>query len=589
MTQVDRLGGKLGPRLARIVADAVVDTQHRMTAHKVAVGRESINEALGTIGSEITQHTGRVFQQIADHEQTPPWMRDLLHFVARGSGQAAGLLASMSVGQISAPLSTLINNAVSQGVQAAIREMGPALPVDPGTAAQLAARRLQPEADMAHEAAGQGIDGSRFAALVALAEQHPDLSAVLQLVNRDVLSLADGERALQLLGFTDESVGLLLQLRHQIPTPPDLALGVLRGNIDETRARDLAAANGVGTEDFDLMVGNTGEPLGLAQLLEAFRRGIIDQPRLVRGIRQSRVRNEWADVAEALRYAPPPVGTVVSAVVENQLPNNEGQRLAEQAGLDPQHFDWIVRTHGRPPGTEQMLELLNRGVATEDEVRQSIRESDVKNKYVDHILQMRYRLPPERTVVSMLRHGVITRARGERLLHQLGYFPDDVQALLDEASADKTAASRDLTVAQLTDLYVLAAITRDTFTRRLQQLGYDQAEAAQLAEIADLRAKARLTAQATTVVRAKYVTRHIDRTTASTQLDTLAVPHGQRDDLLALWDLERDANARTLTEAQVAAAAKKGLIAPADALARWKAMGYSDVDVAVLAALAGIG
>lgn len=367
-------------------------------------------------------------------------------------------------------------------------------------------------------------------------------------------------------------------------SPAEVALAVLRDNLGAIDPYLEASYSGVDRPRLDVLIKNTGEPPGLAQLLEAFRRGIIDRARLEHGIRQSRVRNEWIDVVEALRYAPPSIGEIMAGRVQNHLPDAKARELAEDTGLAPEHFDWLHETHGRPPGTQELIQLLNRGLVTEDFVRAAIRESDIKNKYIDPILQTRVYLPPVRSIPAMLRHGTLTDARARELLASHGVRPEDIDVYVEEGHVQRSGTVRELTQAQVVRLYTARMITRATALVKLSALRFHDDDANLLLDFADDARREQLTNAAIRKIGTLYVGRKIERVDAINALSTAGVPTEAQHDLLAVWDIERDVNVHTPTIANVLHAYRQELVTPAyvhDALVR---LGVDQADMRIVVA-----
>lgn len=365
-------------------------------------------------------------------------------------------------------------------------------------------------------------------------------------------------------------------------SPSEAALALVRGVIDPDYAAAEAANGGVDGNRFGHLVDITGEPPGIQELLFLYRRGRIDRNRLERGIRQSRVRNEWIDAVEALQYQPLTPSEAVAAAVEGHLDEDTARAKWAEGGMEPGDFDVALASAGSPPGIQEMLDLWNRGDVTRDEVVQAIRESHYKNKYVPAILARARHLPPERTVVSMVRQGVLTAPAGIEHLQLLGFSHDDAANLIAEATAAKHEKNRDLAVSQITQLYEEQAITEAKAHELIKPLGYDDDEVGFILALADNR---RLIAARNTAigrVHSQYVARHIDRGIAGTDLDSLHVPSDQRDDLLATWDIEREATVHVLTQAQLAAATRAGLLDRAGYVGRLVALGYSQADATML-------
>lgn len=361
-------------------------------------------------------------------------------------------------------------------------------------------------------------------------------------------------------------------------SPAEAALAALRGNWSTDAARAEAALSGVDSDRFDILELNTGEPPGLMQLLEAYRRGFIDEARLVRGIRQSRVRNEWVDVVEKLKYAPVSPGEVLAGVVQGHLDPADAQHRLSLAGIDPDNYDWLFATHGRPPGVVELGALVNREEMSVELWEQAVRESDIKNKYIPFLDLLRRRLMPERTVVSAIRQSVITPEDGATRLRHLGFGPDDVKALVGEASSTKVAHVKELSESQVITLYTERLISKAQAVVRLTVLGYTQDEIDLVVILADHAHVARLQAAGISKVHALYVSHRIDEPTASTDLDTIGVDSEARADLLKLWAAERAANVRTLTLAEMQGLAYRDVWKFATFIEHVTKLGYSKTD-----------
>jgi hypothetical protein len=100
--------------------------------------------------------------------------------------------------------------------------------------------------------------------------------------------------------------------------------------------------------------------------------------------------------------------------------------------------------------------------------------------------------------------------------------------------------------------------------------------------VADIKRERKLIDAAITPLRSKYIARHIDESEASNLLDKIHLPSSQRDLLLDYWAVDRAAQTKTLTEAQIIAANKLGLIPDADAEKRLISLGYNLEDARIL-------
>lgn len=369
-------------------------------------------------------------------------------------------------------------------------------------------------------------------------------------------------------------------------SPSEMAIGVIKGHVDNATAAAEAQRTGINQSRFAIMVENTGEPPGLQQLAEALRRGYIDAGTFEKGVRQSRVRDEWTSTLLALRYAPVGPGEVLAGAVQGHLEKADAAERLSFAGIDPSNFGWLYETHGRPPGIMEMLHLLNRGEVTEATVTQAIRESDIKNKYIPQLLQLRRQLMPQRTIVSAIRQGVLTAAEGITRLQLIGYNAEDAHVLASEATATKHAHTRDLTESQILALYSEGFVNATEAEGMLSNLGFDATEVTWLMRLADHARHQRFQQSAITAVHTQFVAHHIDAHAASRALDDIGVPATARDDLLQLWTSERQAHVAHLTRADLANAHKKALITVAQWEQRLANMGYAEEDIHIIIGLA---
>lgn len=372
-------------------------------------------------------------------------------------------------------------------------------------------------------------------------------------------------------------------------SPQEEALAVIKGERSASEGATQAALSGIDAGRFDMMTRITGEPPAIQQLLFLYRRGYIDRGRLEHGIKQSRVRDEWIDAVEALQFAPPSAQEAVAAAVQGHLSPGDAQNVVAQNGIDPEAFGWLLETAGRPPGAMDMVHLMNRGVVTRDQVAVAIQESDIKNKYIDPIIELGVYVPPVRSIVAMLRADAINDDQARALFAQNGVRPEDAASYIAESHKSRSVATRQLTEGNIVTAYKDAMITRGDAQARLQGLGYDPAEASFLLDIADTEAALTLRKQTITTTRAKYVAHHIDQSTASAALDHAGVPADQRDHLLALWTEQRSENTRQLTPAVLVKGVKAGAVSWTDFLAYMAQLGYSDKDAQLYGAIEGIG
>jgi hypothetical protein len=372
-------------------------------------------------------------------------------------------------------------------------------------------------------------------------------------------------------------------LNPDVPlTPADMALAVLRGVKTQDEGINEAALSGTNVDRFNTLVLNTGEPPGLEMLMEALRRKFIDEGRFEKGVKESRIRNEWTDTLLALRHAPIPVGTATAAAIQGYLTLAEFAHRLDVAGIDPVEAQLLYDTAGRPPGTFELAELVNRGEMSVADLEQAVRESDIKNKYIPALVLLRRKIPPMRSIVAAIHQGVLTAEQGIEKLMNLGYDAADAAMFAKEGTALKHTTTKHLAQGEIVRLYTERLIARPAAESMLENIGYDATESTWILDLADHARHAHAQATAVSRVHARYVAFHIDRLTASTAIDKLGIDTAGRDDLLGTWDDERAANAPQLTLANLHGLAERGIITQAQFRDRLLQLGHPAADIPLL-------
>jgi hypothetical protein len=578
----DEIGAKLGPKLVQLISHTVAATKLKLldTEHRARVA--SMQTVIDQAGREIADLYRPVLSEVIREQDMPDEVRQLIERAISGTHQwhaIAGLV--LSGGGATSALSTIISNFLAPGVRSVVSSDPQILPV-PETLAQLGVKGAMDWGDVYNYAAGAGYASFTMDSLKEGYYAYPDFQTALELFRRGVISQDQAVLALTRAGIPPDWHNAILQLSTIPLSPADLADMVVRGIKNQDEAQTLAGLSGVIPADFEALVLDTGEPLGLQSMLEAFRRGFMDQARLEHGIRQSRIRDEWIDIALALRYSPMSVADAVNAVVQNHLTADEGSSIAQQNGLEPGAFGILTETAGEPLSRTELEQLYNRGLIDQATVEQGLRESRLKNKYIPDALQLHVKLPPVFTVQHALQYGAVSHERAVEVAVAEGYSHDDAEWIVSAGVQQRLDTFKNEVIHSTTTAYVDNLMSPQQVTDTVTGLGFTDEQAAFILQAAEVRRVNRAVTSAVSAIRGKYLAHHITANDASNLIDSMGVPATQRDFLLSLWIAESTAYTKTLTEAQVVKAVNKKLISQDDALARLTAMGYNDTDAQLL-------
>lgn len=458
-------GERIGPRLAELLAHAVIVTRRHLAPVEAQIRAAGTQRVIDRMGHEMAEHYRPLLEPLlaGEYGDLHPDVAAFLADAASGTDQwkSAG---AFIFGSIQSSLGTVINNAVAPAAYALTRP-SPNLRLDPYTVSGLVARGILDYGLAVEDAASQGIDSGKLGTLIEAQTLPPDPSVLAELINRELISEADAERWMTRSAIPAQLRGPLTQLRRLLLSPAEAGLAVLRGNMSQAEGAQIAGWSGMHATDFQTVIDNTGEPLGLMQLLEAYRRGIIDESRLERGIRQSRVRDEWIPAAVALRYEPMSTADAADAALRGHLTESAAQVIAEQNGLRPSDWAAYFANQGNPPGDMQLLELWRRGFIDESRVDLGLREGRLRDEWIHDLKHLStVRLPTADAADAWLR-GHLDHAAAETIMRQNGLAPEDIPLVFGNAG-------NPLALEQLLEAYRRDFIDHDTFVKGFKESRY---------------------------------------------------------------------------------------------------------------------
>lgn len=577
-----RVGAKVGPRIAMLVSQAIVYTHHKLHHMKHRLAMAVFHSISDEISEEVDTTLGPILAML--HEQLPEDhpMYPAVNFMHTQTGQLKAILgAGAQMSGVLGSLAAIMNNSIADVVYNIVGATPGQLP-DTSTVAQIYATQLVGHDEALRALASQGIQFGWAERMLALSYNRPGLTEALELFRRGTI---DHDGLVQYLwwnGVTNADAQKLATLATNPVSEADAALAVLRGNISEAEGQKIAAENGLDNAAFQILIGNTGEPPGLMQLLEAFRRGFIDQATLEKGILQSRYRNEWIPMLEKLRYVPMSVSDAARATVQNQMDIATARKYADENGLQPGDFDIIVATEGDPLSRTEMQSLYNRGLVSQDQVNQAERESRLKNKYVDLAFKLHQRQLSETTVARAVRLGEMTHADGVAKIMQLGYSTDDATSIIAATSGERLQTFKDRVVASVVTLYQDSVMSIADAQKLIQSMGYTAEETAFIIQSTEFHKESHVINTVITAIKTKYLQRHITKEVASGLIDKIGIPAVNRDYLLKLWEIEQGAYTRVLTPAQIVKAVNLDLIKADEGTTRLIGLGYAAADAKLL-------
>lgn len=585
--QGSTVGGSLGGKSARLVADAVAYTRQKMGPHQNALAQKVLADFTNHVSDEVRGVMGPLWVQWANDPDTPAELKPLFHALGTQRGQAWAWIGGSIAGAVTGnALNQILGNMLQPLVDKIL--MGdPNQHLSPEAAAQAAAHGFLTGNAALDEARRSGVNASRFSVLAQLAANRPAVGEVVELARRGDIDDDKARRMLGAIGVGRDDADLLLRLQTGLLTPEQLGAMWNRSIVTTDEGAAIAARWGLSRRDFERLTALGGEPLSPQELGEAFRRGFIDKARFNRGIVQGPIRNEWFDVIERLQYGRMSPVEAADAINQGHMSLGEGRDVAKAHGLDPDDFATIIEAAGAPPGIEFMEEAYNRGLISDAEWERAFKESRVKNRYIPLMRSMRQRLIPTETARLMYREGVYSATELVKTLKGHGFSDRDAQAQVELEDARRSESTKELSRAQVLDLYEEDIITESDAANMLRDIGFGQDETAWMMTLAEVNKVRRFVNAAVNRVKASYVANRIDASETANLLDEIGISPIQRDRLMSIWDIERDTVSAQLTTAQIQAAYRQGLIDDRGAYDRFLGRGYSPEDATILLTLAG--
>lgn len=131
-------------------------------------------------------------------------------------------------------------------------------------------------------------------------------------------------------------------------------------------------------------------------------------------------------------------------VVRGEMAQDDATSRAAKSGYKAVDFDYMVKGTGEPPSVIDMLQLFRRGEVDRATVEKAIRQSRVKDEWIETVLKLGIEFPTPSDVINATLKGQIDDAAGRELFVKLGgadqYFQLMVDTVGDAPSPDQAAS-----------------------------------------------------------------------------------------------------------------------------------------------------
>ena len=420
------------------------------------------------------------------------------------------------------------------------------------------------------------------------------------------------------------------------PTIYTVVQGVAQGQIAEAPAREWAHEQGFNDAVFDALkaAANSGPAFG--ELLNAYRRGLLDQGGFQTGLNRLAIEPQWWTALRGLARTHLSPAEAANARQQQFITRDQQLQTAGLYGVVPADAEVQFELAGLPPGVETGLEMWRRGIIGQAEFAQIVAEGHTKTKYTAELEQLRRQLLSAALAVRAHLKGHIDAAEMHNRGAEWGYSPadmdlwyqaegrpatthqihigyargSDVQGLSEQEAIKQAVAQSDVRPEYGPVLYagrytlptpfVMRTLTQSGVwseakaAQRLKEAGWipadaDEAAAAWAGGGAGPSADPHLQkadSQVWTTLHKAYLGSVVDAATVAQGFHPLGIQTAARQPILDRWTFERELERKRLTPAQVKKALGESVLNPAtgatwtqnDALAYLIELGYSTAD-----------
>lgn len=465
------------------------------------------------------------------------------------------------------------------------------------------------EAKAAEWATEHGYGAEQFAAMVSIANTGPALGYAYQAWRRGLLSAGEFATALKRTGLEEQWNAALQGLHDELLDPGALATAVHRGiiagqglllrepplgagKVPHVAQSDIdavaeAAGHGITQERLRVLIGNTGLPLSLGEMLQLLNRGEVVEDDVRRSIAQSNVRNEYMDVALALRRRLLTPHEYVEARLRGWIEDAAMHAGAELSGMEPADTDLLAKLSGRPLSWHQVFIGERRGGqydgatdAIDPHFLKALQESNIRPEWYSLAWAQRFAYPSPFVLRQLTTSGELTTAETEQILLFVGWEPALAKKVAGRWGGANAGAGKQETLSELEDEYAGGYVTEQELRDAATALGYSGHQLDLLVHLNDARRIKRWREKAVDAIGGAYLDFKIADAVASSELAEVNVTGEAATMLLSLWAKQRRFTIRELTPAQVKKAMSAGIFDRATALEALEDLHYTAADAA---------
>lgn len=449
----------------------------------------------------------------------------------------------------------------------------------------------------------------RFADALVYLEQHaPDIGEALRLRRRDRITPEQLAHALAKAQIEPQYWPALSELVDERLSEQVVALAIVRGlmkdpgllpvgppsavgkvpafPVSKLDPLDEAASSGFNRDRLAVLAGIMGRPMGPESAAAATFRGILERVDFDRAISEGDVRNEWADAIFETARQIPSVADYVNARIRGWITTEEMHAGAALHGMSAADADLLLLRTGRPATVHQTLIGLRRGgslggstAGIPAPVVRAVEESDIRPEWTNLLWAGAETYPSGFMIRGAVQAGDLTPAQAKEILYEVGWPQKWIDVFVASwAPSGAGAAGKQETAATLRAEYEGYLLSEAELRTALAALGFAPAEVDREVHLGDAARVKAYRDKALEAAHKSYIATQLTSADVRAYLGQLHIDAAAIDELLSIWDIEKQLTRKTLTPAQIKAAYRRGTITQAEALADLEEHGYNAAD-----------
>jgi hypothetical protein len=469
-------------------------------------------------------------------------------FFGRFFGSTIGEAAGYGIGgAMQEPIKPLLQQLANE-TWATATAAGVGRPLPASEAAEIVAEDVELRAWGVEQAGQAGNTQEQFDAVLGAVLNAPGLGELFEAWRRNLIDDDAFRHGLRKAKLETRWDGPLMALKLRLLTSDELANAQQQQFIDEARANEEAALQGVTAERQQIRFRLAGLPPGVETALQMLRRKIIDAATFRQIVAEGHTKTKYTDDLLALEQVVLGAQTYAGLHLRGWI--DEGAMVAggEMTGYTKEQMDLLYKEHGRPATGRQVFIGLRRGgeydgptTGIDPAFIAAIRQSNIRPEWTNLLWAQRFTYPSAFVLRALTQGGDLTQAETERILLFEGWEPALAAKVSARWAGGAGSTGKELTKAELLTEFEGGYITENELRDHLTALGYSGPELDLEVHLGDARRIRSWRDKAITALGKRYVASTMEATAADGYLVEIGVPDpATRASIIRIWDIERE-------------------------------------------------